>query len=234
MVKQSRVTGSVSSSLAPGAAALKGDRTKKEEGFRWKTAARVSGMFAVGLLAALAAPRDAKAIGYFVLDSGTALPSPQPCQDTDAGCYTNWLTTADIDGDGDMDILLANGGGYYVAGKADSSVVYLNDGKGVFTDVTPSAFNNAVNRNRQISVADIDGDGDLDIYQPGAFGLDKDKLWVQTAPGVYEDRAATQLPDGLMSHAGSCHMGDLDGDGDSDIIVMDWSMGTTNTVAHAI
>ena len=37
-----------------------------------------------------------------------------------------------------------------------------------------------------------------------------------------------------MSHAGSCHMGDLDGDGDPDLIVMDWNMGSTNTVAHAI
>src|SRR3954469_18123191 len=212
MVKQSRVTGPVLPSLATGAAALKDVPRRGGRGSRWNSAGRVSGVFTVGLLAALAAPREAKAIGFFTLNTSTALPAVQPCQDTNPGCYTSWVTTADIDGDGDMDILLANGGGYYVTGKADESVVYLNDGKGVFTDVTPSKFNNAANRNRQISVADIDGDGDLDIYQPGAFGVDKDKLWVQTAPGLYEDRAATQLPDGLMSHAGSCHMGDLDGD----------------------
>jgi len=234
MVKQSRVTGSILPSLAAGAAVLKAAPAKGVRGSRLKTAGRVSGVCAVGLLAALAAPREAKAIGFFTLNTGTAMPAVQPCQDTNPGCYTSWLTTADIDGDGDMDILLANGGGYYQTGKADESVVYLNDGKGVFTDVTPTAFNNAANRNRQISVADIDGDGDLDIYQPGAFGLDKDKLFVQTAPGVFEDRAATQLPDGLMSHAGSCHMGDLDGDGDPDLIVMDWNMGSTNTIAHAI
>jgi len=234
MVKQSRVTGSVSPSLAPGAAALKADSAKRVWGSGWKSAGRVSGLFTVGVLAALAAPREAKAIGFFTLDTATALPAVQPCQDTQPGCYTSWVTTADIDGDGDMDILLANGGGYYTVGKADESVVYLNNGKGVFTDVTPTAFNNAHNRNRQISVADVDGDGDLDIYQPGAFGYDLDKLFIQTAPGVYEDRAATQLPDGLMSHAGSCHMGDLDGDGDMDIINMDWNMGSTNTVAHAI
>ena len=234
MVKQSRVTGSVSPSLAPGAAVLKADPAKGVRGSHWKAAGRVSGVFTVGLLAALAAPREAQAIGFFTLNTGTALPAVQPCQDTNPGCYTSWVTTADIDGDGDMDMLMANGGGYYQVGKADASVVYLNDGKGVFSDVTPTLFNNAANRNRQISVADIDGDGDLDIYQPGAFGIDKDKLWVQTAPGVYEDRAATQLPDGLMSRAGSCHMGDLDGDGDADLIVMDWNMGSTNTVAHAI
>gem|GEM_PF-442905 len=235
MVKQSRVTCSVSSSLAPGAVALKDDRTKRVEGNSWKTVGRVSGVFAVGLLAALVAPREAKAIGFFTLDTATALPAIQPCQDSQPGCYTSWVTTADIDGDGDMDILLANGGGYYVPGKADESVVYLNNGSGVFTDATPTAFNNAHNRNRQIAVADVDGDGDLDIYQPGAFGYDLDKLFIQTAPGVYEDRAATQFADGsVMSHAGSCHMGDLDGDGDMDIINMDWNMGSTNTIARAI
>jgi len=232
MVKQSRVTGSVSSSLAPGAAALKDD-PKRIEGSAWKTAARVSSVFAVGLLAAFSAPREAKAIGFFVLDSGTAMPSPQPCQDTKSGCFTSWLTTADIDGDGDMDVLMANGGGYYSVGAAEESVVYLNN-KGVLTNVTPTAFNNAHNRNRQIAVADVDMDGDLDIYQPGAFGFDLDKLFIQTTPGVYEDKSATLLPDGLMSHAGSCHMGDLDGDADPDLIVMDWGMGSTNTVAHAI
>jgi len=234
MVKQSRVTCSVSPSEAPGAAALQADSAKRVWGSGWKSVGRASGVFTVGLLAALAAPREAKAIGFFTLDTATALPAIQPCQDSQPGCYTSWVTTADIDGDGDMDILLANGGGYYTPGKADESVVYLNNGKGVFTDITPTAFNNAKNRNRQISVADVDGDGDLDIYQPGAFGYDLDKLFIQTAPGVYEDRAATQLPDGLMSHAGSCHMGDLDGDGDMDIINMDWNMGSTNTVAHAI
>ncbi|HET7539528.1 MAG TPA: VCBS repeat-containing protein [Polyangiaceae bacterium] len=235
MVKQSRVIGSVSPSLAPGAAVLKEVSAKRIGVSKWKSAGRLSGVFTVGLLAALSAPREAKAIGFFTLNTSTALPAVQPCQDTSPGCYTSWVTTADIDGDGDMDILLANGGGYYATGKADESVVYLNDSnKGIFTDVTPTAFNNAHNRNRQIAVGDIDGDGDLDIYQPGGYGLDLDKLFVQTAPGVYEDRALTQLPDGLMSHAASCHMGDLDGDGDIDIINMDWNLGATNTVARAI
>jgi len=234
MVKQSRVTGSVSPSLAAGAAVLKADPAKGVRGSRWKTASRMSGVFTVGLLAALSAPREAKAIGFFTLNTSTALPAAQPCQDTVAGCYTSWLTSADMDGDGDMDLVLANGGGYYRPDKAEESVVYFNDGKGVFTDVTPTKFNNAYNRNRQVGVADIDGDGDLDLYQPGGFGLDLDKLFVQTAPGVFEDRAATLLPDGLMSHAASSHMGDLDGDGDPDIINMDWNIGSTNTVAHAI
>ena len=242
MVKQSRVCRPVTSSLAAGAAVLKADSTKKVWGSGWKAAGRVSGVFTVGLLAAMAAPREAKAIGFFTSNTATAIPAPQQCLDSIPtgstsyypGCYTSWLTTADLEGDGDMDIITANGGGYYTPGQAAFSVVYQNNGKGVFTDITPTVFNNAHNRLRQVSVADVDGDGDFDIYQPGGFGFDLDKLWIQTAPGVFEDRAAMLLPDGLMSRAASCHMGDLDDDGDADLVVMDWGLGISGTTSRAL
>lgn len=203
-------------------------------GSRWQGLGRATGLFTVGLLAAVVAPHEAKALGFFTDNTSTTLPLVQACQDTKVGCYTSWLTTADLDGDGDFDIIEANGGGYYAPGVAEQSVVYLNDGKGVFTDATPTLFNNAYNRNRQVAVADIDGDGDLDIYQPGGYGLDLDKLWVQTAPGVFANKAESLLPAGLMSHASSCHMGDLDGDGDMDLIVMDWFLSAASTPSRAI
>ena len=239
MVKQSRVTGSGSPSTASSAAVLKATAEERVSNrtSRWKSAGRVSGVFAVGMLAALAAPREAKALGYFTDNTTTTLPAVQPCGDTGSknpGCYTSWLTTADLDGDGDFDIIEANGGGYYTPGNRDESTIYINNGSAVFTDVTPTAFGAASSRLRQVTVADIDGDGDLDIYQPGGFGFDLDKLWVQTAPGVFVDKAATQLPPGLMSHAASAHMGDLDGDGDMDLVVMDWGLGLTSQVSRAI
>ena len=236
MVKQSRVTGFGSPSSA---AVLKPNEQKKAllRATRLKSVGGATSLCAVGLLAALAAPREAKAAGFFTDNTTTTLPLVQPCGDvpgSKVGCYTSWLTTADLDGDGDMDIIEANGGGYYTPQNTDESTIYFNDGKGVFTDVTPTKFNAAINRNRQVAVADVDGDGDLDVYQPGGFGLDLDKLWVQTAPGVFTDMAATNLPAGLMSHAASSHMGDLDGDGDMDIINMDWGIGQTNTISRAI
>ena len=215
---------------------------------RWKGLGRASGLFTVGLLAALAAPREAKAVGYFTDNTPTSLGvgAQQPCGDSivagassttwpDYGCYTSWLETVDIDGDGDFDILMANGGGYYATGVAEESTVYINDGHAAFHDVTPTTFGGAHNRSKQVAAGDIDGDGDIDIYQPGGFGVDLDRLWVQASPGVFEDKAATLLPTaGLKSHAASVHMGDLDGDGDLDIVIGDWNTPGTSVTSRLI
>jgi hypothetical protein len=159
----------------------------------------------------------------------------QACADTgDPGCYTNWFELADIDGDGDFDIVMANGGGLFGPGNLEASVVYLNDGKGAFFNATNASFSGAPSQLRQVAVGDIDGDGDLDIYQPGAYGSDPDKLWVQTAPRVFEDRAATLLPAGSASHAASTHLGDLDGDGDLDLVVADWGDASASAISRLI
>ncbi len=178
---------------------------------------------------------------YFQDSTSTWFPSTLPCSDPNnpfkAGCYTSFLVTSDIDGDGDLDIIFANGGGYYVPDDYDyenkksvsgqeSSVVYLNDGHGAFRDATALSFGDAKSRLRQVAIADVDGDGDLDLYEPGGFGIDNDKLFIQTAPAVFEDQALTHLPVGLRSHAGSAHFGDLDNDGDLDLVIGDWGAST--------
>jgi MYXO-CTERM domain-containing protein len=177
---------------------------------------------ALTLALAFLLPKQALAVPYFEDVTTSKLPDPQPCGDTKTGCYTSWVTSSDLDGDGDLDIVLANGGGYYVPDVAESSTVYLNDGLGNFTDATPTMFADAKSRLRQVAIGDIDGDGDLDMYAPGGYGIDLDKLWIQTAPGVFEDKAAELLPPGLMSNTPGFHLGDLDGDGDLDLVTSDW------------
>jgi hypothetical protein len=162
----------------------------------------------------------------------------QRWQDATAQClgttaqWTNKVELADLDKDGHLDILLANGGGYASAGSAEMSRVWKNlgnwSGGGPHcTEVTATVLNNVTGRSRMIKAADVDGDGDLDILTGGAYESQL-KLFTQAA-GAWTD-ATTQLPQQVTS-AGDAEFGDVDGDGDLDIVIAEWGAGTPSSNA---
>jgi hypothetical protein len=70
--------------------------------------------------------------------------------------FSTGATFADIDGDGDLDLLVTATGG--------PNACFLNDGAGKFTEATASAGLTAKTGANSMALADIDGDGDLDLY----------------------------------------------------------------------
>jgi hypothetical protein len=180
-------------------------------------------------LASLVAAAPASAAPLFE-DATANLGSPQPCFDPNnpdaEGCYTHYVVMADLDGDGDLDLVFAAGGGYYTPATTAPLLVYLNDGSGHFTYANATVFGGYQGRVRQIAVGDVDGDGRPDIYVPQGYGKQSDGI--QDAffinkggsPPVFVDESAARLP--ITSRAGAVRFGDVDGDGDLDLVITDW------------
>ncbi len=73
-----------------------------------------------------------------------------------ANQFSSGAAFADIDGDGDLDLLVTAMGG--------PNACFLNDGKGKFTDITEESGIVSSLGATTMALADIDGDGDLDLY----------------------------------------------------------------------
>jgi hypothetical protein len=72
------------------------------------------------------------------------------------GFTSTGATFADLDGDGDLDLLVNTFG--------HGTHVFLNDGRGHFAESNPGAPLNAGKTGTTLALADIDGNGTLDLY----------------------------------------------------------------------
>ncbi len=73
------------------------------------------------------------------------------------GRFSTSAVFADVDGDGDLDLLV----GSIPAGVA----LYANDGKGMFSRVADAGLRDTSGKGTMtLALADVDGDGDLDLY----------------------------------------------------------------------
>lgn len=117
--------------------------------------------------------------------------------------------TADFDGDGDLDIVLAPSG-------TAPFHYYRNDGGFMFTDLSASSGLGNTSDVRCLQAADIDNDGDTDLY----VGNDESipNLFLNDGTGVFSDVAAAW---GLFHSVSnySCGFGDYDRDGRLDMIL---------------
>jgi hypothetical protein len=125
---------------------------------------------------------------------------------------------SDVDGDGDLDVIIANLG---------PEQLLLNDGHGVFGDAsaqlpTPVSIFDDISVDARF--ADVDGDGDLDIMVsnenpfPGGLGA-QNRLWINNGTTTFSDETLARLP-AAIDQTAAMLPGDVDQDGDLDIVVL--------------
>ena len=73
-----------------------------------------------------------------------------------ASYLTRGATFADLEGDGDLDLVLTT--------FRKGTLCFKNDGNGVFSDITSESGLESTASGTSMALGDVDGDGDLDLY----------------------------------------------------------------------
>ncbi len=121
------------------------------------------------------------------------------------------VRAADIDQDGDLDIILAN--------EFQGNVLLLNDGLANFSDGTINNLPQLINDSEDVAVADFDGDGQLDLVFCSEDDITLGEMNVHEYylgnGGGQFSAAPFQLPD---SEANAVIVGDINQDGSPDLL----------------
>ena len=138
--------------------------------------------------------------------------------------WTNKVELADLDGDGLIDLLFANGGDYSEQGEPEMNRVFFNRGPGErFEERTAQVLGSEPDLARVIRARDLDHDGNVDIFV-GTTYQTRSRLFVGKGGGDFEERSETHLPRTELS-IGDAEVGDVDADGDLDLVLAEWGPG---------
>jgi enediyne biosynthesis protein E4 len=131
----------------------------------------------------------------------------------------------DANGDSNTDLLVVTGGNEIaVNGLSLLDKLYLNDGKGHFT-LAENAMATVLENKSCVSVADVDNDGDQDIFignsaNPIAYGLPTNSnLFLNDGKAHFTKAGDNTIPLSSLGMVTAASFSDIDNDGWKDLIV---------------
>ncbi len=151
------------------------------------------------------------------------------------------VAIVDVDGDGDGDLVFVDGD-RWADGPADSPsgqgvAVYLNDGRGSFSKpASPTGLEEPF-QGMGVATGDVDGDGDLDLLATSVAGV---RLFLNESRDgtiAFLDRTIESGLAELEGWSTAAGFGDLDADGDLDLVVahyVEWTPAIDEAVDYRL
>ncbi|MBK6963015.1 MAG: VCBS repeat-containing protein [Bacteroidales bacterium] len=129
---------------------------------------------------------------------------------------SNAVAFADVNNDGFTDLFIAN--------RNTENKLYLNNGKGLFSDVTRNYFPPENYMSNGAVFADFDLDGFMDLYITNVG----ENVLYKNMKGFGFKEVTADFGAELSGYCTGCATGDIDNDGDPDLYVANYINGNSN------